>query len=156
MIQLFTTTRMFNKIKQLGQLVCRFFSQSDFNLSGRLTLGGVPPYKSDEGARRKNSMKPLKGTWILFYGRVPNSFPPLRGTNSTTTNYITGTANFNSNKDNFRTLSSQGLFESIVINLTETTLAAVILGFSSLSGTSPQIETPKRYDEHPHHFYRGV
>ena len=27
------------------------------------------------------------------------------------------TANFNTNKDNFRTLSSQGLFESIVINL---------------------------------------
>ena len=28
-----------------------------------------------------------------------------------------GTANFNSNKDNFRPLSSQGRFESIVINL---------------------------------------
>ena len=66
-------------------------------------------------------------------------FHPLRGTNSTTTNHITGTANFNSNKDNFRTLSSQGPFESIVINLTETTLAAVILGFNSLSGTNPQI-----------------
>ena len=76
----------------------------------------------------KISITPLKGTGILFCGRVPNSFPPLRGTNSTTTKYITGTANsFNSNKDNFRTLSSQGLFESIVINLTETTQAAVIL-----------------------------
>ena len=32
-------------------------------------------------------------------------------------NYITGTVNFNSNKDNFRTLSPQGRFESIVINL---------------------------------------
>ena len=31
-------------------------------------------------------------------------------------------------------------------------LAAVILGFSSLSGTTPQIYTPKRYDEHPRHF----
>ena len=72
----------------------------------------------------------------MFYGRVPNSFPTLRGTNSTITNYITGTANFNSNKDNFRILSSQGLFESIVINLH---LAAVILGISSLSGTNPQI-----------------
>ena len=61
--------------------------------------------------------KKVKGTRILLYGHVLNSFPPLRGTNSTTTNYITGTANFNSNKDNFRTLSSQGLFESIVINL---------------------------------------
>ena len=35
-------------------------------------------------------------------------------------------------------------------------LAAVILGFSSLSGTTPQIWTPKRYDEHPRHFYREV
>ena len=42
---------------------------------------------------------------------------PLRGTNPTTTNYITGTANFNGNKDNFPILSSQGLFESIVIYL---------------------------------------
>ena len=64
------------------------------------------------------------------------------------------------NKDYFRTLSSQGLFKSIVINLypheAHRTLAAVILGFSTLSGTNPQIKTPKRYDEHPRHFYRGV
>ena len=72
-------------------------------------------YKSD-------GRTPLKGTRILFYGRVPNSFPPVRATNSTTTNYITGTANSNGNEDNFR------LFESIVINLTETTLAVVISG----------------------------
>ena len=38
----------------------------------------------------------------MFYWRVPNSFSPPRGTNLTATNYITGTANFNSsNKDNF-------------------------------------------------------
>ena len=73
--------------------------------------------KSDGGARRKISRTPLKGSRILFYGRVPNSFPTLRGYNSTKTYCITDTANFNSNKDNFRTLSSQGLFESIVINL---------------------------------------
>ena len=78
---------------------------------------GVLAYKSDGGARRKFSRTPLKGTRILFYGRVPNSFPLLRGINSTTTNYITGAANFNSKKDNFRTVSSQGLFENIVINL---------------------------------------
>ena len=52
-------------------------------------------YKSD-------GRTPLKGTRILFYGRVPNSFPPVRATNSTTTNYITGTANSNGNEDNFR------------------------------------------------------
>ena len=79
--------------------------------------GEVLRYKSVGGARGKISITHLKGTRILFYGRVPNSFTPLRGTNSTTKNVITGTANFNSNKDNFRTLSSQGLFESIVINL---------------------------------------
>ena len=49
------------------------------------------------------------------------------------------TANFNGKKDNYRTLSSEGLFESIVINLTETTLATVILGFITLRGTNPQI-----------------
>ena len=43
---------------------------------------------------------------------VSQIFLPLRGTNSTTTNYITGTANFE-----HATLSSQGLSESIVINL---------------------------------------
>ena len=40
----------------------------------------------------KISRTPLKCTRILFYGRVPNSFPPLIGTNSTTTTYTTGTA----------------------------------------------------------------
>ena len=69
---------------------------------------GVLPYNSDGGARRKISRTPLKGTRILFYGRVPKSFPHLRSTNSTTTNNITGTANFNSNI---------GFFESIALNL---------------------------------------
>ena len=81
--------------------------------------------------------------------RLENSPPPhnfsngpsLRGTNSTTTNYIIGTPNLNSNENSFRTLSSQRLFGSIVINLTETTLAAVMLDFSALSGTNPQIST---------------
>ena len=41
--------------------------------------------------------------------------------------------------DNFRALSSQGHFEGNVINLTETTVVAVILAFITLSGTSPQI-----------------
>ena len=80
----------------------------------------------------------FQGTRILFYGRVPNSIPPLRGSNSTTTNNITGTTNFNTNNDNFLKFSSQGLFESIVINLyprSVSTLAAVILGFGTLSGT---------------------
>ena len=62
--------------------------------------GGVLPYKSDRGACQKTSRTPLKGTRILFYGHVPNSFPPIRCINSMTTNYITGTANFNSNEDN--------------------------------------------------------
>ena len=69
---------------------------------------GVLRYNSDGGARRKISRTPLKGIRVLFYGRVPKSLPHLRGTNSTTTNNITGTANFNSNI---------GFFESIALNL---------------------------------------
>ena len=46
---------------------------------------------------------------------------------------------FYSRKLNFWTLFPQELFESIDINLTETTLAAVIFGFSTLSGTNPQM-----------------
>ena len=38
--------------------------------------GGVLPYKSDGNTRRKISRTLLKGTRILYYGRVPNSFPP--------------------------------------------------------------------------------
>ena len=48
--------------------------------------GGLLSYKSVEGARRKILKTPRKGTRILLYGRVQNSFPPLRGTNSITTN----------------------------------------------------------------------
>ena len=57
---------------------------------------GVLPFKSDRAARKKILRTPLKVTRDFFYGHVPNSFPSLRGTNSTTTNYVTGTANFNS------------------------------------------------------------
>ena len=76
----------------------------------------VLPYKSGGVALRKIS-RPYQNLVSWACHLVTNSFPPLRGTNSTTTNYITGTANFRSNKDNFRTLSSQGRFESLVINL---------------------------------------
>ena len=62
---------------------------------------GTLLFKNERGDRRKTLRTPLKDTRVLFYGCVPNSFPPLRGTNTTTTNYLTGTANFNSNKGNF-------------------------------------------------------
>ena len=39
---------------------------------------------------------------------------------------------------------------------TAITLSEVILYYSTLSGTNWQILSPKRYDEHPPHFYRGV
>ena len=39
---------------------------------------------------------------------------------------------------------------------TAITLPSVILYYSTLSGTNRQIFTPKRYDEHPCLFYRGV
>ena len=42
------------------------------------------------------------------------------------------------------------------LKYTVKTLLAVFLYYSTLSGTNRQILTPKRYNEHPHHFYRGV
>ena len=112
----------------------------------------VLPYESEVGARRKILRTLLKGTRILFYERIPGSqihFRVLRGTNSTTTNYITGTAHFNSIKDNFRTLSSQGLFESILINRypneTYCFLAAVILVLAPLAVPIPtNFNTPTK------------
>ena len=75
-----------------------YVNSSSFFLGGGAG-GGVLPYKSDGGVNRNVSRTPLKGTRILFYGRDPNLFPPLRGTNSTTVNHITvGTANSNSDK----------------------------------------------------------
>ena len=72
-------------------------SSKDLETSGRASLPtnppGVLPYKCEEGAHREISRKPLKGTRILFYGRVPNLFPSPRGTNSISTNHITGTVN---------------------------------------------------------------
>ena len=70
---------------------------------------GVLPHKSDGGSRQKILRTLLKRNRNLFYGCVPNSFPPLRGTNSTTTNYMIGSC--------FLTLSCQGLFQSVVVNL---------------------------------------
>ena len=57
-------------------------------------MRGVFPNKGDGGARWKISKTPLKGTRIFFYGRIPNSFPLIRGTKSTTINYITRTNTF--------------------------------------------------------------
>ena len=70
--------------------------------------GGVSPYKSDVGACRKISKTPLKGT-RMGVSQIYFHLWPKR--------YINGSANFNSKKDNFRTIPSQGLFESIVIHL---------------------------------------
>ena len=93
-----------------------FHSTEYLKLEVRINLGGggVLAYKSDGGACRKISKTSLKSTRILFYGRVANLFPTLRGTANFTANY---TANFNSDNDNVQQLSSQELFESIVINL---------------------------------------
>ena len=92
-----------------------FHNTEYLKLEVRIKLGGgVLGYKSDGGACRKISKTSLKSTRILFYGRVANLFPTLRGTANFTANY---TANFNSDNDNVQQLSSQELFESIVINL---------------------------------------
>ena len=93
-----------------------FHSTEYLKLEVRIKLGGggILAYKSDGGARRKISKTSLKSTRILFYGRVANLFPTLRGTANFTANY---TANFKTDNDNVQQLSSQELFESIVINL---------------------------------------
>ena len=58
-------------------------------------------------------------------------------------NNITSTANFNSNKDNFRTLSSQDHFESIVINpLKDTTSTPVTF----IEKYPPALPRPERRD----------
>ena len=95
---------------------CHYFFWKVFELFEveEVPDGGLLPYKSDEGARRKISRTPLKGDRILFHGRVPNSFPPLRGTNSTTINYINGTTNYNSNEDNFKNTFSSRTFMKVL------------------------------------------
>ena len=112
-------TQMFPSISIQVKAPFTFGSTPDlwFTLTREGEGEAALPYKSDGDVRRKLLRTPLKGTRILFYGCVPYLFPPQRGTNSTTTKYIIGTANFDSNKDIFRTLSSQGRFGSIVINL---------------------------------------
>ena len=44
--------------------------------------------KRTGGAHRKFRKEPLRGTKILFYGRVLKCFSPLRGTNPKTTHYL--------------------------------------------------------------------
>ena len=77
---------------------------------------GVFPHKGEGGSRRKHSSNTPKRYQNLVLWACPKFISPS-SINSTTANYITGTANFNSTNDNFRTLSSQGLFESMVRHL---------------------------------------
>ena len=60
--------------------------------------GGVLAYKSDGGAHRKISKTFLKSTRILFYGRVANLFPTLRGTGNFTSDNERIVINLNPNK----------------------------------------------------------
>ena len=61
---------------------------------------GIRRYKSDGGARRTVSGTRLKGTRIFLWACPKFITTPKRYQSSAPTNYITGTANFNSNKDN--------------------------------------------------------
>ena len=64
--------------KKMSEEINMFIRQGAFNKKhsgGRLLLQkrpGVIPYKSDGVARQKILRTPVKGTRILFYGRVPN------------------------------------------------------------------------------------
>lgn len=75
--------------------------------------GGLP-YKSNRDDHQIIAYKPENVP--ESYGRVPYSFPPERGINSTITNDVTGTVHFNSNNDKCETLSSPRLSEGIVIH----------------------------------------
>ena len=90
-----------------------------FLLAGRQSKSGArgegySPIKVT-GVLVGNSITPLKGTRILFYGRVPNSFPPLRGTNSSTINYTELALQILTVIKITLNSSFQGSFESIVI-----------------------------------------
>ena len=81
---------------------------------------GVLRYKSDGGARRKISGTPLKGTRTFLWTCPKFITTSKRYQSSAPTTYITGTANFNSNKDNmiiFEHFLVKDVFERIVINL---------------------------------------
>ena len=68
--------------KKMNEEIIMSIRQGAFNTKhsgGRLLLQerpGVLPHKSDGGARQKILRTPVKGTRILFYGRVLNWFPP--------------------------------------------------------------------------------
>ena len=97
-------------------LLPRYFAR---NVTQLPRGGGYSPmnWRGCLSGNFENTPKRYQNLVLWACHLVTNSFSPPRRTNSTTTNNITGTANFNSNKDNFRTLCSQGRFESIVINL---------------------------------------
>ena len=93
-------------------LLPRYLARNVTQLPG----GGYSPmnWRGCLSENFENTPKRYQNLVLWACHPVTNSFSPLRRTNSTTTNNITGTANFYSNKDNFLTLSSQGRFESII------------------------------------------
>ena len=103
---------------------------------GGLWPPGVLPYIGDGGARRKSSRTPLNGTRILFYGLAPISFPPLRATNSTITNYITGTEILKVIKITFEHFFSRTFLK---------VLSIVFILITSSSSSHFRFWHPKRY-----------
>ena len=103
---------------------------------GGLWPPGVLPYIGDGGARRKISRTPLNGTRILFYGLAPISFPPLRATNSTITNYITGTEILKVIKITFEHFFSRTFLK---------VLSIVFILITSSSSSHFRFWHPKRY-----------
>ena len=125
-------------------IICYYLNL--FLISLYFYRGGVLPYKSDAGARWENSRTPLKGTRIFLYGRVPK-FISTRKRYQFNNNKLTG--HLISNKKNSRNLfayrnkyisfRSITLGDNLTLKCIETILAAVIFGFSTISGTNPEI-----------------
>ena len=84
--------REFHKYNEVSfDVECWLLSETAASLSYVCDVGHPGGGGGGGWCSSENVENTPKVTRILFYGRVPNLFPPLRGTNLTTTNYITGT-----------------------------------------------------------------
>ena len=81
----------------------------------------------------------LRDTKVLFCWHGLECFPPLRGTKSKTSHYLLLIF--------FRLITLKGTAEAPALDL---------LRLTTLRGTKTASQTPKRYDKHPHPFYKRV
>ena len=103
--------------KRCGKVIFRNTSQINYRQRSRVQCKSprrALPCKSDGGARHKISRTPLRYQNLVLWACPKFISTPER---YQFYNNKFWHCKFNSNKDNFLTLSSEGLFESIFINL---------------------------------------